>query len=213
MSRWKKPVLAALAVILLICGGMFVRQATALLSAHCVARVSFTGLNSLFHSPYEYYALDRNSAVQVPRFMIDLLHREALEREIFSDTNTSYWFVELEYAPDGQSFTTSDALSSAFGPKYRVVYNDWTQNSGNPDTDDLAVMRQAADTLHSGDPEDWVWEGDGARGLTSFILIRHEDHYLLQHEDTQLLSVSDDGAFRPMMDVPEGGTFDYFFFP
>jgi len=213
MSRWKKPVLAALAVILLICGGMFVRQATALLSAHCVARVSFTGLNSLFHSPYEYYALDRNSAVQVPRFMIDLLHREALEREIFSDTNTSYWFVELEYAPDGKSFTDVGALSSGFGSMCRVVYNEWTLQSGEPDIGDLAVMRRMTEALHDGDPADWVWEGTGSRGLTNFLLIRHEDHYLLQHEDTTLFALSAEGQLTELMAVPEGGTFDSYFFP
>ena len=213
MKRWKKPLLAVLAFCVLVGCGLFARQAAALLSAHCVTRVSFTGLNNLLHTPYEYYALDEDGAVKVPRHLISLLHGEATERNIYTDTDTSYWFVELEYAADGRSFTDSNALSSTYGPKYRIVYNNWTRNSSSPETEDLTVMRQAIEALHDGDPENWVWEGGGARGLTNFLLIRHEDHYLLQHEDAQLLALAADGTQTVLMDVPEGGRFDYYFFP
>ena len=121
--------------------------------------------------------------------------------------------MELEYAADGRSFTAADAVSSGYGPQYRVVYSKWTRESGDPDTGDLTVMRRMAEVLHDGDPEDWVWESSVARGLTSFLLIRHEDHYLLQHEDARLLAVEADGTQTVLMDVPEGGHFDYYFFP
>ena len=212
-KHWLKAVLAVAAVAALVSCGMLARQVSALWGAHCVTRVSFTGLDNLLHTPYEYYALDGKQAVKVSRRLIQLTHGEALERDIYADTDTSYWFVELEYAADGRSFTDSNALSSTYGPKYRIVYNNWTRNSSSPETEDLTVMRQAIEALHDGDPENWVWEGGGARGLTNFLLIRHEDHYLLQHEDAQLLALAADGTQTVLMDVPEGGRFDYYFFP
>ncbi len=209
----RKYLLLFIVALLLVATTLLLRCLLALWGADCVTRVSFTGLDNLFHIPYEYYALNERGAVRIPGFLAKAaLGADAEERTIYDDTETSYWFATLQY---GKDVLTSDSwphLDTSFGSGYWLIYDNWTRSTPAPGEDDIALMLRAAESLHDGDLENWVWQGGGATGLTSFMVIRNGDQYLLMENDKRLLLPLEDGSFRKMMDRPEGGHFDCWFF-
>ena len=207
-------------LLLLLIGALVFASATLLLrwllvlqGADCVTRASFTGLDNLLHSRYEYYALDSRGAVRIPGFLAKAhLGADAEERTIYDDDETAYWFATLQYGKDELTAGGKPHLTTSFGPDYYLVYDNWTGSTPSPGEEDLALMLRAAETLHDGNLENWVWQGGGATGLTSFMVIRNRDQYLLIENDQRLLRPLEDGSFRELMDCPEGGRFDCWFF-
>lgn len=210
-SKWK--FLLLLIAALFVAAAVLLRCLLALWGADCVARVSFTGLDNLFHTPYEYYALDSRGAVRVPGFLAKAsLGADAEERTIYDDTETAYWFATLQYGKDELTADDRPHLETSFGPDYWLLYDNWTRSTPPPGKEDITLMLRAAETLHDGDLENWVWQGGGAIGLTSFMVIRNDDRYLLVENDNRLLLPLEDGSFREIMDCPIGGNFDCWFF-
>jgi len=211
-SSKRKYLLLSAAALLLAAAVVLLRPLLALWGADCVVRVSFTGLDNMFHIPYEYYALEDDRAVRVPGFLAKaILGADTEERTIYDDTETAYWLATLQYGKDP---LTSDKphLETSFGPGYWLVYENWTDMTPAPGEEDIAFMGRAAENLHDGDLENWVWQGGGATGLTSFMIIRNGEQYLLIENDRRLLLPLEDGSFRKIMDCPEGGDFDCWFF-
>lgn len=199
--------------LLLAAAALLLRCLVTLWGADCVARVSFTGLDDLFHAPYAYYALNDRGAVRVPGFLAKAaLGADAEERTLYDDTETAYWFATLQYGKDELTSDSKPRLCTSFGPDYWLVYDNWTRSTPAPGEEDLALMLRAAESLHDGDLENWVWQGGGAIGLISFMVICNGDQYLLEVNDQQLLRPLEDGGFRKMMDCPRRGHFDCWFF-
>lgn len=213
VSSKRKYLLLLIAALLLAAAALILRCLFSLWTADCVARVSFTGLDNMFHIPYEYYALDSRGAARVPGFLAKaVLGADAEERTIYDDTETAYWFATLQYGKDELTSNSKPHLETAFGPDYWLVYDNWTRSTPPPGEEDLALMLRAAETLHDGDLENWVWQGGGAIGLASFMIIRSGDQYLLVENDSRLFSALEDGSLRKLMDCPKGGNFDCWFF-
>ncbi len=213
MKRKPNYLLLLYAVPLLIVAVMFLRPLLALWGADCVVRVSFTGLENLFHTPYTCYALDGRGAVRVPDFLAGaVLGTDVEAGSIYDDTDTAYWFAQLQYGKDELTAGQKPYLETPFGPDYWLTYDSWTSRTPPPGEEDLALMRRAAEALHDGDLEKWRWKGGGAVGLTSFLVVRHGDVRLLVQDDRRLLRAEADGSFQLLMDCPEGGQFDCWFF-
>lgn len=213
MKKKLNYLLLLYAVPLGIVAVMFLRPLLALWGADCVVRVSFTGLENMFHTRYTYYALDDRGAVRVPDFLAGAVLGTDVEAESrYDDTETSYWLAQLQYGKDELTDGRKPHLETSFGPDYWLTYDSWTNSTPPPGEEDLALMRRAAETLHDGDLEKWIWRGGGAVGLTSFLVVRHGDIYLLVQDDRRLLRAGADGSFRLLMDRPEGGCFDCWFF-
>lgn len=192
---------------------LFFRPLLALHSARCVVRVSFTGLENMFHSRYEYYALEGSGAVRLPGFLVKAaMGTQAEEKMIYDDTGTAYWFVTLQYGKEELTADSKPHLETSFGPDYWLLYDGWTRSTPEPGKKELDLMLRAAEALHDGNLENWNWQGGGAIGLTSFMLIRHGDQYLVEEADEQLLRPAEDGSLEWLMDCPRNGQFDCWFF-
>jgi len=188
-------------------------QTVIILTSPFIVRVGFRGLENLFHVPNEYYAVSDFGAHRISGVVAKIILGEEIEnRKIYDDTETSYWFASLEYAPDGVSFTNGDWIETKFGGNYRLIYNSWTKNTPTPNENDLKIMRSAAESLHSGAPEEWSWQGGGTVGLTGFMLIKNGYDYLLVQDDNQLFHVAENGSFKHLMERPKRGSFDYYIF-
>lgn len=209
----QKYLFLLIVALLLAATALLLRCLLALWGADCVVRASFTGLDNMFHIPYEYYALNDRGAVRVPGFLVKAtLGTNAEERTIYDDTETAYWFATLQYGKDELTSDSKPHLATSFGLDYWLVYDNWTRSTPAPGEEDLALMLRAVESLHDGDLENWIWQGGGATGLTSFMVIRNKDQYLLEENGRRLLLPLEGGSFRKMMDCPEGGQFDCWFF-
>ena len=209
----RKYLFLLIGALLLVSAALSLRWLLVLRGADCVMRVSFTGLDNMFHTRYEYYALDDHGAVRIPGFLVKAdLGKDAEERTIYDNDGTAYWFVILQFGKDELTADSKPHLVTSFGPDYWLVYDNWTRSTPAPGDDDLAFMLRAAEALHDGDLENRVWEGGGAVGLASFMVIRSGNQYLLIENDQRLLLPLEDGSLRELMDCPKGGHFDCWFF-
>ena len=213
MKRWRKYIFLLAAIVIAAVGGGILYQVLAIQSAECVVRVNYNGLENMYHVPYEYYAVNQSSSVKIPDWAAaQVLNDEIEKNSIYDDTATSYWFCSLEYAEDDADFDPGDYLQVSFGKNYRLYYHAWTSNTTMPAEEDLSVMQQAAETLCRPDLEEWSWKQGELTGLSSFMLIRHDTDYLVEQDDRTLLWVQGNGKFQTVMECPDSGIFDYFYF-
>ena len=213
MKKHKKKLLIFTVITVSALVFVLLAQTVFILTSPFIVRVGFRGLENLFHVPNEYYAISDFGTHRISGILAKAILGEEIEnRKIYDDTETRYWFASLEYAPDGTSFTQGDWIETKFGGDYRLLYNNWTRNTPAPNENDLKVMLSAAESLHSGAPEEWSWQGGGTIGLTSFMLIKNGNDYLLVQDDNQLFHVSENGSFKHLMERPKRGSFDYYIF-
>jgi len=218
MKRWQKITLALLlAVTVWMAEGFWIVG-----TADCVVRVSFTGLNNIFHIPFEYYAVRGGDAARVPGWVMLFAGSDAITGSKYDDEVTTQWFVELIYMPRVELFDSGEFLGrhyswlpTDFSESHRVYYHRWAGPKRNPDDETLAVMRQAAQTLHSGSRNTWssMVNATGERTLTWFIFVSNGDSLLVQHREGGLYLPMEDGTFQLLMECPQGGQFDYYWFP
>ncbi|MCI8422320.1 MAG: hypothetical protein HFF50_02140 [Lawsonibacter sp.] len=205
--------LLLIAILFPVAAALLLWFLLALWRTGCVVRVSFNGLDNMFHIPYEYYALNDRGAIRVPGFLAKaVLGSDTEKRTIYDDSETAYWFVTLQYRKDELASDRKPHLDTSFGAGYWLVYDNWTRSTPIPGEEDLALMIRAAEALHDGDLDNWVWQGGGATGLASFMVIRNRDQYLLEENGERLLLPLEDGGFQKIMNCPTGGHFDCWFF-
>ncbi len=143
-SKRKYPRRLAVA-LLLTAAGLLLWPLLNLWKSDCVVRVSFTGLENMFHVPYEYYALDDHRAVRVPGFLVKAMMRtDEEERTIYDDTETACWVAGLQYGRDESLSDGMTYLDTSFGPGYWLAYDNWTSSTPAPGEEDLALMLRAA---------------------------------------------------------------------
>lgn len=213
-GRKKKIILLLFSFVATFAGIILLLQIWACSHAICVARVSFTGFENMFHIPYEYYAVTKHYSIRVPEAMVKLAFGNAPVQQYFEDDeDTACWLVSLDYAEDSNLFVEGDYVETSFGEGYRLYYQAWnTWRNREPGAEDLLLMQQIIETLHSGDLNDWISQWGGVTGLTNFILFRNGDQYLLKTDDLYI-PFDKDGEHRKILKFPEGGDYDYFYFP
>lgn len=218
MKKWIAIICAVVLALLFWAGAYFWPVWT----ADCVVRVSYTGFNGILHEPYEYYAVSGNDAVKVSEWVLQMAAPEAISGNKYKDQKTTQWITELIYMPRVDAFESKEFLQrnnpwlpTDFGENYRVYYHRWGGAERMPDEAEQALMVRAAETLHSGDIEDWSSMGAalGERGLTWFIVASNGEQVMLQHREERLYRIRDDGSLEAVMDCPQGGQFDYYWFP
>ena len=189
-------------------------------AADCIVRISYTGFAGLFHERYAYYAICGDHAVRVAPWVLEQLAPEAISGSKYKDMETTQWFTRLMYVYDVSHFESKDFLQrnhpwlpTDFGERYRVYYHRWAGEERMPDAVQQAVLVHAAEKLHSGDIEDYSMMGGLDRGLTWYILVSNGEKLLLQHKEETLYRPLEDGTFQLLMECPQDGQFDYFWFP
>ena len=219
MKTWKQLLILVL-ILGLIAGICVASYYLPVMTADCVVRVAYRGFSQLFNEPYEYYAVCGSTAVQVAPWVLEQIAPEAIEGSVYGDLSSAHWFTRLYYAPylsyyESEKFLERNDpwLSTEFGEKYRVYYHHWHGEERMPDETEQQVLVNAAETLHSGDIND-ISSSDGiGRGLTWYILVANGEQMLLQLKEEALYRPLEDGSFAHIMDCPEGGQFDYYWFP
>lgn len=213
-----KIIAAAVAIVVIagLLGGMWFVG-----TSDCIVRVSFTGWNNMFHVPYEYYAIHGTEVVRIPGLFMQLACPNAVSNSHYDETDAaSRWLTELLYTEDPAVYDTftgaaSPWTSSEYGENYRVYYNSWNGNGIAPGEDAIELMRRAAHTFHNGDPDvfSMISSLEGYRTLTWFVVNQCGDMTLLEHEGESLYLSMGDGTFQLLMECPDYGDFDYFYFP
>ena len=146
---------------------------------------------------------------------------EAVTGSEYEDAVTTLWFTQLIYMPrtemyEGEKFLYKNYpwLQTDFGEQYRVYYQNWGGPKIDAGSDVQAVMQQAAQHFHDGDINKMSSFGStGERGLTWFIVVSNGERILVQHQEDALYLPVEDGTFRLLMECPDGGQFDYYWFP
>ena len=218
MKRWQKITLAVvLAILAWVSVGFWIAG-----TADCVVRVSFTGLNNLFHVPYEYYAIRGGDAVRIPQCVAVFAAPGAVSGSKYEDEETVWWYAALIYMPRKEMFDESiyvglkyPWISTDFSESHRVYYHRWSGAKRMPDDAQVVVIRQAAHYFHDGDKSDWsgMVTATGERTLTSFMFISNGDRLLVQHGGKCVYQPLADGTYQLLMECPKGGQFDYYWFP
>lgn len=219
MKKWL-PGLAVVLILLLIVGVCIGSYYVPVMTADCIVRVSYTGFAQLYHEPYAYYAVRGTDAVRVAPWVLEQIAPEVISGSKYGDVASTQWFAHLYYAPYLSYFQSEQFLErdnpwmpTDFGENYRVYYDHWHGAERMPEEQEQKVLLDAAQTLHSGDINDWSSTNGIDRGLTWYILVSNGDQMLLQLKEEQLYRPMVDGSFELVMDCPESGQFDYYWFP
>lgn len=218
MKRWQKVTLALVLAVTVWVAVCFWIVGT----ADCVVRVSFTGLNNLFHVPFEYYVVRDGNSMQIPHLLAAFAAPEVVDGDQYEDEETAWWYAELIYMPRKEMFDESiyvglqyPWIDTDFSASHRIYYHRWSGAKRMPDDVQEAVMRQATHYFHDGDKSDYVSlkPATGEKTLASFMFISNGDRLLIQRGGKQLYQPTSDGAFQLLMECPQGGQFDYYWFP
>lgn len=217
MKRWQKVTLALLlAVTVWMAVGFWVVG-----TADCVVRVSFTGLNNIFHIPFEYYAVRDTDTVRVPYIVAVLAAPEAVTSSEYEDEETAWWYGEMIFMPRKEMFDESiyvglqyPWIDTDFSESHRIYYHRWSGAKRMPDDGQAAVMRQAFHYFHDGDSSDYVSlkPATGEKTLASFMFVSNGENLLVEH-GRKLYMPMDDGTFQLIMECGKTGRFDYYWFP
>ena len=100
----KKLLLSALSFIVALFALVWIYKAAVLSYATVVIRYSFTGLENMFHAPYEYYAVAGPFHAKVPKGMMEVWYPNCdMEKSIYDDEENQYYFVQLQYSAKGEA--------------------------------------------------------------------------------------------------------------
>lgn len=217
MKRWQKITLAlVLAVTVWMVVGFWIVG-----TADCVVRVSFTGWNSLFHVPFEYYAVRDGHSLRIPHLLAVFAAPGVVGGDQYEEEETAWWYGELIFMPRKEMFDESiyvglqyPWIDTDFSESHRIYYHRWSGAKRMPDDVQEAVMRQAMHYFHDGDSSDYVAlkPATGEKTLAAYIFVSNGDR-LLVYGGGQLYQPASDGSFQLLMECPKGGRFDYFWFP
>ena len=219
MKKWL-PLLAVVLILALVVGICVGSYYLPVMTADCIVRVSYTGFAQLFHEPFVYYAVCGNEAVRVSEQVVEQLEPKAISGSKYGDLSSTQWFTHLFYMKQPIGFQSKKFLygdnpwlPTNFGESYRVYYDHWGGAERMPDEQEQQVLVDAAQTLHSGDINDFSSTDGIYRGLTWYILVSNGEHMLVQLKEEALYRPMEDGTFELLMECPVGGQFDYFWFP
>ncbi|MBO4292043.1 MAG: hypothetical protein J5898_09065 [Lachnospiraceae bacterium] len=200
-------------------------QIYTLQNAVMIVRYAFTGSNLLFHNQYEYYAVTGTSRTRVPAGLVALFYPEwDLEQSVFEDSENNYYYVQLEYCPDGTPLFNKPTIDIGKNREYILTYDIWTKKS-NPMSDDAKDL--AADAiLHHYDfshrnlkentnQSGYIWNTGDRYGLDSFILVTRKgikDKAVLYSDSSDTLSIMKSGQLKKVMNYPKNGKCQFVYF-
>ena len=218
MKKWLVALLVLVLVLAVVIG--IGSRYWPVMMADCVIRVHYTGFSQLFHEEYAYYAVCGNFVFGVSEDVAQQMAPEVVSGSPYGDMSYTQWFTHLYYAPylsyyESKEFVYRNHpwLATEFGEQYRVYYDHWRGTKREPDKKEQQAMVHAAQTLHSGDLEDWSMSDGIGRQLTWYMLVSNGEQMLLQLEEEALYRVMEDGSLVKLMSAPSGGQFEYFWFP
>lgn len=219
-----KLAIATLSALTLLAGGIpWLYQWNSLQNADMVVRVGYTGLDNLFHERYGYYAVTGSRHVKVAPVLVQRLHPEwDLEESVYDDEEKNYYFVQLQYCPDGEPQFQTETIDIGQDREYVVTYREWTRKSEAMEegVKDLAVqvIMQNYDFSVPYEPDDenvnWIWSGGGDYGLDSFMLVTEKgvtDRGILYSDYSNRVRCIRDGEVYDLMDVPEKGQVEFIY--
>ena len=214
------PVIAVVLILVVTAGICVGSYYFPVMTADCIVRVSYTGFSALFREPYQYYAISGDDAVPVNTWVLEQVAPEVISGSKYGDLSSTQWFTHLFYMKQPIGFNSKNFLyrddpwlPTNFGESYRVYYDHWGGAERMPDEQEQQVLVDAAQTLHSGDINDFSSTDGIYRGLTWYILVSNGEHILVQLKEEALYRPKEDGTFELLMECPVGGQFDYFWFP
>ena len=189
------------------------KQSEAIEDADYIVQVSFTGLENMFNSTPEYYAIVGNAAEKVSLQMLpEDIQEEAENASIYDDTESDYWLVNLETHEDSESVSKDGWRESTLGKGMYTTWRNWTNSTSDPTAEDLDVFDRINNYLYNLDPDGWVWESGTDRGLVSYMAIKHDGNYLIEIERDGLYVPNSEGGLDKIMDCPEKGDISYYWF-
>ena len=222
-NRIKKILLTVIASLVALFALVWLYKFIVLSFATVVIRYSFTGLENMFHAPYEYYAVAGPFHAKVSKAMVETWYPDCdMEKSIYDDEENQYYFVQLQYSRDGRPKYDEDTISLPYDREYVLTYNKWVRKSKDMSEKAQQTALQAIEQLYdfdkgfSKDQEDpWIWNSGNYYGLESFILITHgdaEDRCVLNTSAEDAIYTFDDGHLVKIMKVPNEGSWDYAYF-
>ena len=219
-DKLAKGVMLVTFLLLLGLCGWYINMEVRAKNADYIVRISFTGVENLFHDRYEYYSINGNKATNVSQYMKKFVDKEKLESiDIYKDEETKYLFLEVDYTPQDDEngyYNTravnnkylSDWIDTKLGNQYRVMIDNWTNSTGAPDADNIAAANLAIQELGNHDIDEYYRTHE--IGNISFLLIHNKDRYLIEFYDT-LYEIKGNSLIE-IMECPERGNFDYWYF-
>ena len=219
----KKLLLSVLGFVVALFALVWIYKAAVLSFATVVLRYSFTGLENMFHAPYEYYAVAGPFRAKVPKGMVEIWFPDCdMEKSIYDDEENQYYFVQLQYSAKGEALFGKDTIPLSYGREYVLAYDEWTRKSKAMSEKAKETALRAMEQLYDFDrgfSEDrgdrWVWSSGGNYGLEDFMLVTHgemEDRCILNTSAEDAVYFLDGQQLVRIMKVPEGGSWDYAYF-
>lgn len=188
-------------------------------TSYLLMRFAYRGIENLFHDEYEYYLIKNNKTcfVFTSNQISYYFNQNLNDLSIYEDKNTNYYFVDLRYSPDGNfGIKNNDQyINVSIGDKYKLFYSNWTNNSITLSKNDKNVMKKIVEQLHDGYIENYTSNGGkgSSKTLVSFMLIKNNkfDYYIVEKDDKELFVFKNDKLTK-LIDIPNNGDFDYFYF-
>lgn len=154
--------------------------------ADYTVRVSFTGLQNMFHDRYEYYAVKDDRKYDISDYIQKYLGdaENLTEFDKYKDADTNYWYMS--------------GMEDSRQNKYDV--SKWTNVSRDETEEEHKAHSSMLDKY--GVPID-----------SGIMLINHGDFYLVETKDAlyRCKSLGDIDLIK-IMDLPNGGDFDCYIF-
>lgn len=213
-----KKVLKVIAVVLcaamIFLTGMDLYRLYMAKNADLFVRFDFTGIENMFHTKYEYYAVAGNKSAKIPKRYVPDGILNSYVGTIYDDSSSDYWYVELAKIKEDYPYKGDWYEKSTLGDGMYLMWSNWTNETHNPEEKEIEIFRSTADFLHNNNPDSWVWEdGGGNRGLKAFMLIRNSGRYLvIDEKENCLYKLDENHKLLKIMKPPRGGDFNYYWF-
>jgi len=184
-------------------------------NSYLIVRISYTGLENLFHDKYEYYLVKNDNTIsKYTSEQIEKAFNKDLDiLNIYSDTETSYYFTELKYSSDGDfGKINKDFINSLHGNNYRLFYSKQTKHSENLSENDKIIMQNIASIIHNGDIKNYTSKSGNVFGLTYFTMVKNKNINLYLIEWKNELYLYKNNELIKIMKELDNGELDFYYF-
>ncbi len=187
-----------------------------------VIRISFTGLENMFHAPYEYYVSNGYLKAKVPKALVTWRFQDySDDLSIYNhDENRTIWyFVQIQYSPVSKPlFKTDCMIPLNEDGTYLLTYEKWNAShaeshipvSSELEAQFLSVAHAKYDTQKAVDPDEANWYGGGNIGVMSFMLIPNGEQSMVELDQEELYTLKN-GKLHKIMNIPKRGNLDYIY--
>lgn len=167
---------------------------------------------------YEFYSYkkkdDEDTFHQIEKDKLpEEIASKAEKFERYMDTDSDYWQVELTRFEDVEKVKKSIWKDTDIADNIFLTWINWTENTENPEDEDVEFFHEAAEKFYRQDPDGWVWKQKENKetGLVSFIVIKNGEDRLIENDaGTTLYRIEDEPV--ELFTCPEGGVLDCYWF-